>query len=65
MQQKSHHTNKDSLEYAAILSGLSMVGDDISDDDIKQARNLHRQHHKGSVSFTVASPATSAKRSAL
>ena len=36
--------NPQSLEYIALLSGLSMAGSDISDIEIEYARNTHQAH---------------------
>lgn len=59
---KQTHTTSQSLEYAAILSGLSMVGNEISDTDIQIARNVHTKEQKNRFSF--ASVLTVPKRSA-
>ena len=62
MYNKTHATPQ-SLEYAAILSGLSMAGDTISDRDIKSARKSHIKNRKKRVS--LASPANDSKHWAL
>ncbi len=41
----------DPLEYAAILSGLGMAGDTISDKDIEYARHLHTNGKAKKFSF--------------
>jgi len=48
MNKQSHYKTTPSLEYAAILSGLSMVGDDISAIDIEVARAAHFKAQKKS-----------------
>jgi hypothetical protein len=50
------------LEYAAILSGLSMGGDFISESDILQVRQIHSQKYGANIGFNFAAPSTSAKR---
>lgn len=52
----------ESLEYVAILSGLSMAGNDISDADIEIARNVHTKDKSDKFSFV--SVLTMPKRSA-
>jgi hypothetical protein len=42
-----------SLEYAAILSGLSMAGDTISDRDIKSARKSHIKNRKKRINLAL------------
>lgn len=64
MFRKSHYTQNTTtpgLEYAAILSGLSMGGDFISDDDIKEARHVHTQRYGQPIGF-VALPSNSTRR---
>ncbi len=56
-------TTPQSLEYAAILSGLSMVGDTVSDRDIKSARKSLVTNKKKRIS--LASPANDSKHWAL
>ena len=41
-RQQNNHTQQ-SLEYAAMLSGRSMIGDYVSDMDIAHARRYHEQ----------------------
>ncbi len=62
MYNKHHHTTSLSLEYAALLSGLSMVGDTISDHDIESTRQSHIKNHKQFGNVTFAVPATDSKR---
>ncbi|GEM_PF-3542823 len=59
-KMNSYPTTNPALEYAAILSGFSMGGDFISEDDIKQARHLHTQRSGQNITFV--SPAISSKR---
>ena len=55
-------TTNPALEYAAILSGLSMGGDFITDSDIKQARQIHTQKYGDNVGFNFVSTLASARR---
>ena len=62
MIRKALHspTTNPALEYAAILSGLSMGGDFISENDIKEARHIHTQRSGQAVTFV--SPLNSVRR---
>ena len=62
MFRKALHTQttNPALEYAAILSGLSMGGDFISENDIKEARNVHTQRSGHAITFV--SPLNFVKR---
>ena len=55
-------TTNPSLEYAAILSGLSMGGDFITDNEIKQARQIHLNAYGHNVGFSLASLSAVSKR---
>ena len=46
------HQTIDPLEYAAILSGMAMAGDTVSDNDIEFARHLHTQNKDKIFSFS-------------
>ena len=55
-------TTNPSLEYAAILSGLSMGGDFITDSEIKEARQIHSNAYGNNIGFNLALPSNSARR---
>lgn len=44
MNTRQHQHTYQSLEYRALLSGLSMIGDSVSDKDIAHARRYHEQN---------------------
>ena len=47
-----HHTNAQSLEYAAILSGMALAGNNVMDDHIEQMRHSHQKNvGAGAISF--------------
>ena len=50
---KQVHTTTQSLEYIALLSGLSMAGTDVSDKDIQNTRKNHTK--KAAKKFSFAS----------
>lgn len=52
---KQTHTTSQSLEYIALLSGLSMAGTDVSDNDIQIARHSHTKDKARKFSFGFAS----------
>ena len=64
--KRVHYTSSSNpaLEYAAILSGFSMGGDLISDNDILQARQIHTQKHGRNVGFNLSSQSASVRRKA-
>lgn len=51
------------LEYAAILSGLSMGGDFISDNDIMEIRQIHAGRHQDRIIFVSPSVSQAQKAS--
>ena len=48
---KHTHTSSQSLEYIAMLSGLSMAGAEISETDIQNARHGHTKDKTKQFSF--------------
>lgn len=66
MNTRPQNHTPQSLEYAALLSGLSMIGDSVSDIDIAHARRYHEQNSSSAprpISFV--SIVTATKHSAL
>lgn len=63
---KQTHTTTQSLEYIALLSGLSMAGTSISDLDIESTRQIHTQNKVKNFGFTprLVSIVSATKRSA-
>jgi len=57
---KQTHTTTQSLEYIALLSGLSMAGTDVSDKDIEITRQNHTR--KSDRFFSFVSLANAVKR---